>query len=90
MDEIKEALYFEEALAKEKAFEDKLDAIELMYNHWFKDRVDTISGEKPDRLHNYWMTYQANNRLSFGFLPDGDLPKIIQDECSEAFRDVYA
>lgn len=56
MDGLKKVLSSQEGLNKEAEFEAKLKAIEVKYENWFSNREDIISG-KPDRLHNYWITY---------------------------------
>jgi len=87
MDDLKKALFYQEALDKEALFEAKLNAIEAKYKNWFSDREDIISGKKPDRLHNYWITYQSGNNLTFKI--EDELPLEIRNECLQAFVDIY-
>ncbi|SDH60711.1 hypothetical protein SAMN05421827_13128 [Pedobacter terrae] len=87
MNDLKKALFSQEGLDKETLFEAKLNAIELKYENWFSNREDIISGKKPDRLHNYWITYQSGNNLSFKI--KDELPVEIRNECLQAFADIY-
>lgn len=87
MDDWKKMIYSEEYLESEAEFDAKLKAIELKYQYWFSDRQDIISGKKPDRLHNYWITHQSGNRLAFKV--KDELPLEIRQECLQAFADVY-
>lgn len=87
MDDFKNKIYSEEYLANEAEFDAKLNAIELKYQFWFSERENMISVEKPDRLHNYWITYRTGNNLSFKV--QDELPFEIRQECLQAFNDVY-
>ncbi|MDQ8052157.1 MAG: hypothetical protein REI78_03985 [Pedobacter sp.] len=87
MEDLWKAMRSDEENKRDEQFKLKLKAIEEKYEYWFSQREDKLSQEKPDRLHNYWVSYNDGN--SFHFKLEDELPLMIRQECLEAFNDVY-
>ncbi|MCX2473549.1 hypothetical protein OQZ33_04310 [Pedobacter sp. MC2016-05] len=87
--DLRRKLYGDDYVDKEEKFQTALNEIELKHDKWFADRTDIISGSKPDKLHNHWITYNDGNSLRFGFHNDSEIPEYIKNECIAAFKVVY-
>lgn len=90
MSEWRRKVYGDDYMNREETFDKKMSEIEEKYAYWFAERINEVSGEKPDRLHNYWISSFNGTVTTFSVKADTDLPKIISDECLLAFKESFS
>ncbi|MBE9602294.1 hypothetical protein [Pedobacter sp. MC2016-24] len=70
-----------------KDLEDALNGVEVTYARWLGNRVNIHTGEKPDRLGNYFRCFYNETGIQF-YVKDG-LPTDITNACWSAFRSIF-
>lgn len=72
---------------KIKDLEDALNGVEVTYSRWLINRENIHTGEKPDRLGNYFRYFYDENGIQF-YVKDS-LPIDIKNACWSAFRGIF-
>jgi hypothetical protein len=67
----------------------ELAEIENKYLEFFEMRPPKFRSEKHDRLHNHWILYHDNFKITFGFDPNSDIPEYIKTECQQVFIKIF-
>lgn len=87
--ELDELFQGKELVKKNKEFKDALTQIENKYLEFFESRPPKFKYDEHERLHNHYMIYGTEQRISFAFDKDSDIPEYIKAECNQAFKKVY-
>lgn len=83
-----EIMYDRQYQQRREAFEAQLNAIQQKNDYWFRNRVNMVTGEYPDRIYNYFRyTYDHNNNIDL-YIMDKLLPEIKQ-EVIIAFKEIF-
>jgi len=86
MDDYGKLIYGEALYRKVKKFEEGLLVVEEKHIEFFKNRESQRLYEEHDRLHNHCSTIFFNNKITFGFEKDSDLPFYVRRECADLFK----
>ena len=77
----------EKFLARKRSFINSLSQIEQRYIEFFKGRKNYADLNDHDTLSNYYSIIYNGHGLSFHL--DPELPKKIQDDCMECYKEFW-
>lgn len=73
---------------KRLEFEEKLKQIALKYDRWFSGHTNKDTGDKPDKIQNYFRYFQNHEGLTQLYIKDG-MPIEVDLDCREAFKATF-
>ncbi|RZM27230.1 MAG: hypothetical protein EOO88_14145 [Pedobacter sp.] len=68
--------------------ENALEGVEVTYALWLNNRKNTQTGEKPDKLSNYFRYFYNEKGMQF-YVKD-ELPREIKNACWSAYRAIFS
>lgn len=75
-------------IGRRHIFEEKLEEIQQKNEYWFRNRVNMITGEYPDKIYNYFRyCYTEDNKIGIYFKET--LLLEIRQECMSAFNHLF-
>jgi len=75
---------------KDALFRGKVKDIENKYINLFNDQINPITQKAPDVLENQFLTTYNGHAHTIGFSKETYVPKYIQDEVIDAFKEVFS
>ena len=64
-----------------------LEGIEVTYALWLNGRKNSLTGEQPDRLGNYFRYFYTEKGIQF-YVKD-NLPQEIKNACWSAYKNIF-
>jgi hypothetical protein len=84
------SIWGEEHDIKMAEFDRQIEAIENKYSYIFADEINRITGEKPDKLVNHFISTWDSTKYGIGFLKDSYVPKHIEKEVIDSFVSIFS
>jgi hypothetical protein len=87
MDDYSDMILEDKNSGKIKQLEDDLKNVEVTYARWLNNRINSRTGEMPDKLDNYFRYFYNNTGIHF-YIKDG-LPIDMRNACMSVFRNIF-
>jgi hypothetical protein len=87
MSEYSELMVSDKNSGKIKDLEVALAGVEVTFSLWLNKRENIHTGEKPDKLGNYFRYFQGDKGVQF-YVKD-NLPQEIKNACWSAFKNIF-
>lgn len=87
MSDYSELMLIDKNSGKIKDLENALIRVEVTYAHWLNKRESILTGEKPDKLGNYYRHFYTDKGIQF-YVKD-NLPQEIKNACWSAYKAIF-
>ncbi|MES2457781.1 MAG: hypothetical protein V4594_19640 [Bacteroidota bacterium] len=87
MSDYSELILSDKNSGKIKDLETALNGVETTYAHWLNKRENIHTGEKPDKLGNYFRYFYTEKGIQF-YVKD-NLPQEIKNACWSAYKNIF-